>query len=881
MKKQILKLLLVLSLGAMAQQQTFEFFKWNEVPHPLPNWRNRGQNTIDPTRTDSQGRLWNASTTTTSIVWTNNKDSQTLTVPFSPQARKSFSYSSNYYNWVESNDTKIAHISASKYVNSKYYYDWYFAKTNTTGQTEYLHPTDFGILDSSRSISNFSSIGNKLLIRLSSNDHIWQGDPTAVLPKSYSVMYSDKKNTTFLVYTDGSGLIYSFNADGSFQKRLGTELARNYSFEPSTGVLTVATYSNKIYTLKENADQLVNIPSGEQLLRSQTTVPLPLSQGPYKAQVILTQKGFNVQEGKNNISFLFSQTIGTRLDSLELGSYTNANCARLQPDSSIVFVYRKTTGSQVLNYYVFVYKKGTVHLQAILDASSYNLSAKIDFVNIVAGGHSYLYLQSYTGNTRTILQFKDDKAAVIPYTSPNCSLYIMDWTVDKDYLWLSNEAPDNSPCAMARMRHDDYFIEGSVYYDMNANGIRDASELPYNQLKLTVKPSGLVLIPDQKGRFVFKGRAGDTYSVRVLDSTRFISILTNAQGHIGVKLKEENPEVNAFFFLPRARCFTNRPANVTLQNIGVVPAEKVIIRLHAKGMKLSQDEILVDTAVFTYQAIAAGQTLYTTYNIQWPEASQVGQTATLYTRTEMYLNGVIAAVKYDSVQTIIRCSYDPNDKAVSPVGRGDEAYTLKKNTLQYLIRFENTGNDTAYHIVVRDTLSPNLDWNSIASVNASHRVNTEISESGVLSFHFNYIMLPDTGTNKEKAQGYVSFSIKPKGTVNDNTLLCNTAAIYFDENPPIITNKACNTLVETLPIVSGIQESSFENVAYIYPNPTKDWIGLGNDVKILRIYNQQGETLIQSSEKNINLSQLTNGLYMVQIQLHNGSVATEKLVIVK
>jgi uncharacterized repeat protein (TIGR01451 family) len=54
-------------------------------------------------------------------------------------------------------------------------------------------------------------------------------------------------------------------------------------------------------------------------------------------------------------------------------------------------------------------------------------------------------------------------------------------------------------------------------------------------------------------------------------------------------------------------------------------------------------------------------------------------------------------------------SYDPNDKAASPRGLGDDHYILPNEPLNYTIRFQNTGNDTAFTVVIRDTLDMDLD----------------------------------------------------------------------------------------------------------------------------------------------------------------------------
>ncbi|HTF81611.1 MAG TPA: T9SS type A sorting domain-containing protein, partial [Cytophagales bacterium] len=186
------------------------------------------------------------------------------------------------------------------------------------------------------------------------------------------------------------------------------------------------------------------------------------------------------------------------------------------------------------------------------------------------------------------------------------------------------------------------------------------------------------------------------------------------------------------------------------------------------------------------------------------------------------------------------------------------------------------------HIVIKDTLSNHLDMSTLTVVSASHNVKTELSAAGVLAFHFDYIMLPDTGTNKEAAQGYVSFMIKPKADVANNTLLCNTAAIYFDQNPPIITNNACNMLVDELPnIISGLEGNTLEKVSYIYPNPAKEWIKVSEDVAMVRLFNQHGEELLHTANHNIDVAALPNGLYLMQIALNNGSVRTEKFVMMK
>jgi hypothetical protein len=147
---------------------------------------------------------------------------------------------------------------------------------------------------------------------------------------------------------------------------------------------------------------------------------------------------------------------------------------------------------------------------------------------------------------------------------------------------------------------------------------------------------------------------------------------------------------------------------------------------------------------------------------------------------------------------LLRCSYDPNDKKVFPDRQGEENYILKDEDLQYTIRFQNVGNDTAYNVVIVDNLDDRLDLNTLLVLYASHNVNVE-AEGDTVYFKFLDINLPDSTRSPVESNGFVLFTIKPKPGLSEGVEIFNTAGIYFDFNEPIITNTTRNTLVESLP----------------------------------------------------------------------------------
>jgi hypothetical protein len=57
-------------------------------------------------------------------------------------------------------------------------------------------------------------------------------------------------------------------------------------------------------------------------------------------------------------------------------------------------------------------------------------------------------------------------------------------------------------------------------------------------------------------------------------------------------------------------------------------------------------------------------------------------------------------------------------------------------------------------------------------------------------------MLPDSTTDEPGSQGYVIYRIKPLPTLAFGDVIENTASIYFDENPPIVTNTTFHTIYD-------------------------------------------------------------------------------------
>ncbi|MFH1319536.1 MAG: PKD domain-containing protein [Bacteroidota bacterium] len=144
---------------------------------------------------------------------------------------------------------------------------------------------------------------------------------------------------------------------------------------------------------------------------------------------------------------------------------------------------------------------------------------------------------------------------------------------------------------------------------------------------------------------------------------------------------------------------------------------------------------------------------------------------------------------------VVTGSYDPNDKQVKPEGLTEQyRYIDSTDVLEYLIRFQNTGTDTAFNVVIWDTLSEYLDITTINTGSSSHPYSFDIYGNDIIQFTFNSILLPDSNVNEPQSHGFVKFKIHQQPGNTKGTVIENKAGIVFDFNEPVITNTVFNTI---------------------------------------------------------------------------------------
>jgi uncharacterized repeat protein (TIGR01451 family) len=213
----------------------------------------------------------------------------------------------------------------------------------------------------------------------------------------------------------------------------------------------------------------------------------------------------------------------------------------------------------------------------------------------------------------------------------------------------------------------------------------------------------------------------------------------------------------------------------------------------------------------------------------------------------------------------IRASYDPNRKSVTPTGN-----ITAGTALEYMLEFENTGNDTAYNIHIMDTLSDYLDINTLKGGISSHATvlyKYKAADLNILKFDFPSIMLPDS-SHHDLCKGMVTFSINAKTTLSPGTTIANRVGIYFDVNEVVMTN----TVFSTIPLPNTVKSIGLSKVE-LYPNPVSEILNVTVETGSFRslvLYNAMGQIvssqIVNGPLVTVNVGSLVHGIYYVSLR---------------
>ena len=432
-------------------------------------------------------------------------------------------------------------------------------------------------------------------------------------------------------------------------------------------------------------------------------------------------------------------------------------------------------------------------------------------------------------------------------------------------------------------------IEGKIFVDLNSNGIQDSGELPMPRRKL---------IDQSTSRFAFSDQDGN-YKILVLDSGNFnvspqsvnlFSSVPSSQMAVFTGINQTD-SLNDFAFQPQGAfedvCITITPMGnfrsgftasymINYGNYGNTTVAPTVYfypfnNVTYQSATLTPNNITLDSVVWNLPALTPFQTGSIIITVNVNLGLPIGTIINSNAHIEPYLTDNNPNNNSSNWNVFTIGSFDPNDILVN---RSDFTTTELSASpwLEYIIRFQNTGNDTAFTVKILNPIDTfKLNISTIEFVNASHPVNLSwINYQRNMEFKFENILLVDSNTNEPLSHGFVRYRIQPKTNLSAGDSITNFAAIYFDFNEPVITNTAKTIIVLPTGLTSA---TPVRGKLHVFPNPTENTLNISgihleNGKAQLRLTDIYGklifEKTITSIATTLETNTLSSGIYLIQ-----------------
>ncbi len=237
----------------------------------------------------------------------------------------------------------------------------------------------------------------------------------------------------------------------------------------------------------------------------------------------------------------------------------------------------------------------------------------------------------------------------------------------------------------------------------------------------------------------------------------------------------------------------------------------------------------------------------------------------------------------DNTDVQVVNSYDPNNKVVNPMGINDTGdIPPSQRDLTYTINFQNEGTADAINVRIEDAIDLDvLEFTSIEFLDASHDFKVDVNGNNQLMIQFDDIYLAPQSESEEDSKGYITFSIRIKEGLPLGTTIRNEASIFFDNNPPIITNEAMNTIQNITSVNEWVEQK-----VQLFPNPSKGMISITSmdTPEFVRITDPRGQ-LVKIFEgldhyQQLDVTTLDSGVYFAEIRIGE-QVRTIKFVMIR
>jgi uncharacterized repeat protein (TIGR01451 family) len=378
-------------------------------------------------------------------------------------------------------------------------------------------------------------------------------------------------------------------------------------------------------------------------------------------------------------------------------------------------------------------------------------------------------------------------------------------------------------------------VTGVTYDDANSNGTRDVGEGQVDVM-LQIEPGGQYAYSSQDP-YSFCSELG-TFTVSVPNPPLYHTVVPATQSFT---IAAQGDQITGLDFAlqPTPGIYdasvalwgwnpwigNNTTLNISYANIGTETADATVTLVLdplLSFVEASVTETSVNGQVVSWDlgALPAGANGTITVTIFTAITAEPNEPVSNSVSIATVQTDINATNDSDVLNGIATTAYDPNDKRVDlETITPDEV--LEQKPLEYIIRFQNTGNAPAVNVVIKDTLDGDWDLSTFEMVGATHPYTVTV-DNEVAIWTFANIFLPDSFVDPLGSIGSFHYRMAPKSTLVLGDQLTNRADIYFDYNDPVLTN----TTVTTVALPTGIDAMIANSGLRMHPSPSDGQVNI-------------------------------------------------------
>lgn len=436
---------------------------------------------------------------------------------------------------------------------------------------------------------------------------------------------------------------------------------------------------------------------------------------------------------------------------------------------------------------------------------------------------------------------------------------------------------------IARLSPGSSILRGKIFIDKNTNCVFDQGDEPRKNVILSVNDGAYYTSTDSKGEYAFFIENNATTSIEIFTANnetpscngaqRTVRTMNNdsiLEEHFALEYNEKLTPIKVS--IAGENGFTVKhgyDAHYTL-NCSAIDPSKFPIKLslaHDERMQLKHASL---------QPSSSGSK-----SIQW----EIKRPENIDLTFEMPPKAILMDDVLDfqayaksttkqseashSLSQVVISAFDPNDKQCDK-----EEIEVTDDLLEYHIRFQNLGSDNARNIHIVDTIDNSMPMEYIQILTNSHYEKYATSykvRDHAIVWSFKDIELPPKAlAGEEASSGFITYECGLAEDLKVGTTIENTAYIYFDFQPPVITNTTKTVVIEQKNVASKLEDDFV-----IYPNPSSSTFTVDaryHRMDELQLYTLDGKvvntinTVSNDRRRSVDVSHLPTGMYFLRIQ---------------